>query len=372
MNYGPFSLGGLSVRELARRVWNAMYADAAWDTAAQLGYYFMLALFPLVLFVINLLTILQALEIIDPLMLTLRRVMPGQVFNLVSGELERVTSETRGDLLTLGAVATVWASSSGVEALLNTLNRAYDVRETRSYYKVRATSIAMTFVIGAMIVAGGALLAFGDHLSAMAAARMDRPWVSDTGAIANYLLGIFLMILGLEVIYYYGPNVANQKWRWVSPGSLVAVLLFVLASSGFSTYLRYSDSFSVMYGSIGAVIIMLFWLYILSLAFITGGEINAQIAAAARARGEGDAPMVGVEGEPPEPTEPLAEPAADPLPDDPIRDLLEAARRERGHARAALVAALGASGEAGEAAVPDLEAMLDDEHPAVDRRCQER
>jgi membrane protein len=327
MDYGPFSLGGLSVRELATRVWSAMYADAAWDTAAELGYYFMLAIFPLVLFVINILTILQALEIIDPMLLTLGRLMPPQAFALVRDELERVTSETRGDLLTLGAVATVWASSSGVEALLNVLNRAYDVRETRSYFKVRAMSIAMTFVIGLMFVAGGALLAFGDRLSAS---------VGSAGPAVNFVLGVVLLILGLEVIYYYGPNVANQKWRWVSPGSLVAVLLFVLASSGFSAYLRYSDSFSVMYGSIGGVIVMLFWLYILGLALITGGEINAQIAAAARARGEGDAPMVGVEAEPP------AEPAADRAPDDPVRYLVAMLDDEHPAVRAAAAAALDA------------------------------
>lgn len=367
MDYGPFSLGGLTVRELAGRVWNRIYADAAWDTAAQLGFYFMLALFPLVLVLVNILTILEALNFVDPLMATLQRLMPPQAFALLSGELERVTSETRGDLLMIGVVGAVWASSSGVEALLNTLNRAYEVRETRSYVKVRTTSILMTFAINLMIIAGGIILAFADRFALRAVEWLGAPW-GPAATAANTVFAVVLMILGVEVVFYYGPNVANQKWRWVSPGSLVGVLLFVLASAGFAAYVRFSDSYSVMYGSIGAVIVMLFWLYILGLALLTGGEINAQIAAAARAHGETDAPMVGVEGEPPKPDESAGGPP-DPVPavrgDDPVRDLVEAARRERGHARAALVAALGGCGHAAEAAVPDLTAMLEDEHPVV-------
>src|SRR3954470_22217620 len=114
MNYGPFSLGGLSVRVLARRVWDNLYRDAAWDTAAQLGYYFMLALFPLLLCLVSLLTILQFMDVIDPLMLTMRRLMPSQAFLLMRGEIARITAVPRGDLLTVGALGAIWSASSGV------------------------------------------------------------------------------------------------------------------------------------------------------------------------------------------------------------------------------------------------------------------
>jgi len=347
-----------------------MYADAAWDTAAQLGYYFMLALFPLVLFLVSLLTILQVIDVIDPLMLTMRRLMPSQAFLLMRGEIARITAVPRGDLLTFGALGAVWAASSGVEALLSSLNRAYEVRETRSYWKVRGTAIVMTFAIAGMIIVGGSLLMFGDRMASRAVAGLDSPLTAIAVASFNYLLGVALLILGLEVVYYYGPNVANQKWRWVSPGSLVGVLLFVLASSGFSLYVRYSNSYSFLYGSVGGVIILMFWLYILGLAFMTGGEINAQVAAAARSRGRSDAPMVGLEGEPPKPAEPPPPTAADapvesPSDDDPVRALMAAVRRERGHVKAALVRALGHLGAEAEPAVSDLTALLSDEHPAV-------
>ena len=299
MDYGPFSLGGLTPRELGKRVWTHMYEAAAWDTAAQLGSYFMLALFPLALFLVGLLTILDANDVIDPLLLTLGRLMPTQAFALLRGELERIAATPRGDLLTFGAVTAVWAASSGVEALLNTLNRAYEVKETRSYVKVRGKAILMTFAIVGMIITAGALLMTGDQMAARVAHAIDQPWATTAVAWFNYALGTLLLILGLEIVYYYGPNVANQKWRWVSPGSLVGVLLFVLASSGFSAYVRYSDPYSFLYGSVGAIVILLFWLYILGLAFLTGGEINAQVASAARGHGRADAPMVGVESEPP-------------------------------------------------------------------------
>ena len=365
MKYGPLDLGGLTVGELAKRVWNRLYADAAWDTAAELGFYFMLALLPLVLFLVSLGTVLQVLNVVDPLMLTLRWFMPPQAYALLATELARISSVPRGDLLTFGAVTAVWSASSGVEALLNTLNRAYEVRETRNYLMVRGTAMLMTLTIAVMIIVGGALLFYGDRIAARAAGSIDRPWAEGAVAWLNYVLGFVLMVLGIEVVYYYGPNVANQKWRWVSPGSLAGVALFVLASAGFSLYVRYSDSYNFLYGSIGAVIILLFWLYILGLALLTGGEINAQIAASARAHGQADAPMVGVEGEPPKPDAPPAGVAEIRADDDPVRALIEAARRERGHARAALVAALGAAGPAAEPAVRDLAVMLCDEHPGV-------
>jgi membrane protein len=347
MEYGPFSLGGLTTRELGKRVWTRMYEDAAWDTAAQLGYYFMLALFPLVLFLVGLLTVLEAIDVVDPLMLTLGRLMPPQAFALLRGELERIAATPRGDLLTFGALGAVWAASSGVEALLNSLNRAYEVHETRSYVKVRGTAILMTFAIVGMIITAGALLMFGDHMAARVAVAIDQPWATTAVAWFNYALGVLLLILGLEIVYYYGPNVANQKWRWVSPGSLVGVLLFVLASSGFSAYVRYSDPYSFLYGSMGAIVILLFWLYILGLAFLTGGEINAQVACAAREHGRRDAPKVGVESEPPNPDVDVQlkhEALVAALPA--LRELAGGGDPEIGAAAARIVAAVESGGEA--------------------------
>lgn len=346
MEYGPFSLGGLTMRELGKRVWTRMYADAAWDTAAQLGYYFILALFPLVLFLVSLLTVIEAGDVIDPLMLTLGRLMPAQAFALLRTELERITATPRGDLLTFGALGAVWASSSGVEALLNALNRAYEVRETRSYVKVRGTAILMTFAITGMIITAGGLLMFGDHMAARVAVAVDQPWATTAVAWFNYALGILLLFVGLEVVYYYGPNVANQKWRWVSPGSLVGVLLFVLASGSFSLYVQHSNSYSFLYGGVGAIVILLLWLYLLGLAFLTGGEINAQVACAARDHGRPDAPMVGVESETPTPEvavrlEHEALVAALPA----LRELVDGDDPELREAAARIVAAIDSRGE---------------------------
>src|SRR6185312_6947251 len=122
-------------------------------------------------------------------------------------------------------------------------------------------------------------------------------WFSSVGTIMNYVLGVALMVTGFELLFYFGPNIKGQKWRWISPGSVLGVIIFIAASAGFSLYIRFGGSYSNTYGSIGAVIILLLWLYLLGIGILLGGEVNSEIAKAALARGNMDAPKVPIKGE---------------------------------------------------------------------------
>lgn len=290
--YGPWNLGGLSVKQLLKRVYAEITDDAVVDAAAALGYYFMLALFPLLIFLVSLLGTFGSENLVKNLLTSLQTVMPGDVYKLLGGEIDRIMKTSSGSLLTFGAVATLWAASSGVVSLIDGLNRAYDVTDSRSFVKRRLIALGLTVTLAVLIICGSVMLVMGDKISLLLAKWTGLEWMKSSAMVINFVLGLGLMFAGLEIIYYAGPNVKNQKFAWISPGSIVGVVVFILSSVGFSLYVRFSGGYGATYGSLGAVIVLMLWLFLLGLAIVLGGEINAEIAAAARRHGEADAPNI--------------------------------------------------------------------------------
>lgn len=295
MAFGPWQLGGLSPRELGKRVYNEMSDDAVFDAAAALAYYFMLAIFPLLIFMISMLATIQALDLVNTVTRTLESAMPGDASKLITTEIQRIMKDTSGGLLTFGALGTLWAASSGVVSLLDGLNRVYDVQETRGLIKQRLLAVGLTVALALLIIVGAVALMAGGKVSEWAAEQTGMAWVETVGSIVHYIIGVGFMFLGLEVIYFFGPNVKGQKWKWVTPGSLVGVIMFILSSVAFTLYLQFSGGYSATYGALGAVIVLMLWLYLLGLAVMTGGEVNAEIAAAALEKGSRTAPKIAVE-----------------------------------------------------------------------------
>jgi membrane protein len=267
--------GGLGIQELAARVWREANDDKVWGSAAELAYYFLFALFPMLIFLTNLVGFLP--EIQTNILSGLAKVLPPEAVALVEKTLRDVTANSSGGLLSFGIIGTLWSASGGVVSLMDSLNIAYDVREGRSFWKQRLISVCLTVSLCLLIILGTMLIMFGDKFSL---------WLSRTlglGAafkllwqIFDYLLGLGLILLGLELFYYFGPNV-KQKWRWLSAGGVFAVGAIILGSLIFSLYLRYAPSYSATYGSLGAVIVLMWWLYIFGLVLLLGGEINAEI-----------------------------------------------------------------------------------------------
>ncbi len=280
-----FDLGGLSIWELTRRVWAELIDDNVTDAAAQLGYYFMLAMFPLLIFLLSSVALVSNADLVAPLLATLHRIMPGQAFDLMRREVDRILAASNGGLVTFGMLGTIWAASSGVASLVGTLNRAYDAVETRSFLKIRAISVGLTFALVLLLVAGSTLLVTGRSIADHVARLFGVEWLGTVaGGGLNYVVGFVILCVAIELVYYFGPNVRDRRWTWISPGSLVSTALFTLGSFGFSIYVRFSDAYSITYGSIGAVIVLLLWLYIFGLAIVVGAEVNAEIRNAA-ARG---------------------------------------------------------------------------------------
>jgi len=272
-------LGGLALGELAKKIWLEVYEGSILSRAAELAYYFLLALFPMLIFLTSLIGFLPDAQ--ENIFRALASVMPGEAMKLVHETILDVVRNRSGGLISFGVLGALWAASGGVSAVMNALTVAYDVKEDRSFWKVRLIAVGLTVILASLIVVGVILIMFGDRFSVWLAA-----WLGLGAAFAvfwgvvDYLLGLALVFLGLQFIYYFGPNI-KQGWRWITHGAVFAVVSLVIASLLLSLYLRYGPSYSATYGGLGAVIVLMLWLYLIGAAVILGGEVNANIRRAA-------------------------------------------------------------------------------------------
>jgi membrane protein len=272
---GQSLLGGLTFIELAKRVWREASEDEATSRAAELAFYFLLAFFPLLIFLISILGFAPSAQ--DRLVDYLTKAAPPETTGLLRDWVRDVASKTTGSLLSFSLLGSLWAASSGMEALMRTLNIAYEVEEGRPWWKSRLVAIGLVLALGIFVIGGALLIVYGDALAAALAGWFGLGEVfAAIWPYVDYLIGLALLMVGMGMIYYLAPN-AEQRWRWITPGAVFAVVAAVIASFLFSIYLRYARSYSAIYGSLGAVIVLMLWFYILGLAIFLGGEVNAEV-----------------------------------------------------------------------------------------------
>ncbi len=253
--------------------------DDALGLAAQLAYYLILALFPFILVLVSLMGTFGSQELASEVLGYFRQVMPQQAYeiietftgNIISGEAEAP------ELFTFGILFTIWAASGAFAALINALNRAYDVQETRPFWKVRVIAILMTLGLSVLILVGVLLLVLGPQIGEVIANLFGLGDLFElVWDVARWPAALFFMVLTVALLYYFAPD-ANQPFRWITPGGLIGVLLWVLASVAFNFYVSNFGSYDKTYGSIGAVIVLLLYLYISSLAILFGATLNATL-----------------------------------------------------------------------------------------------
>jgi len=288
-----WNLGGLSVKELGRRVIHEIQDDDCFGRAAQLAYYFLFALFPFFLVLTTLLGYLPVPNLMDRLMETLAEMLPGEALQLVQENVRELVTNRRGGLLSLGILAALWTSSSAITSIIDGLNRAYDVEEGRPFWKVRLIAILLTIGLSLFIIVSIVLLTFGPQIGAWIADQVGLGRVFQiTWNILRWPVIVGLLIIAMALIYYIAPDV-EQEWQWITPGSIVAVIGWLVASLGFSYYVNNFGSYNATYGSIGAVIVLLTWMYVSGFFILVGGEINAEIehaASSGKDPGEKDLP----------------------------------------------------------------------------------
>jgi membrane protein len=293
---GENVLGGLTLKELALRAWRETNEDNVFGHAAELAYYFLLALFPMLIFLSSLVGFLPEAQ--EKIFYALARVVPGDAMRLVHETIRDVVRNRSGGLLSFGVMGAIWAASGGVTAVMGTLNVAYGAKEERSFWKVRLVAVSLTVMLAIIVVGGVILIMFGDRFSVHLATWLGLGrYFTVVWSVVDYLLGLGFVFLGLQLIYYYGPNV-EQSWRWITPGAVFAVISLIIASLLLSLYLRFAPSYSATYGSLGAVIVLMLWLYLMGTVVLIGGEINSEIMQAAgkpviQKETSGDRPATG-------------------------------------------------------------------------------
>lgn len=291
-----WALGGLSVKQLARRVWLAIDENNVLGRASELAYSFILSVFPLLIFLLALFGLFASHGTVleSNLLYYLSRVLPPAAFVLLSKTIAEITQNTGSAKLTLGIFLALFSASGGVSAMISTLDGAYGVRESRSWFKVRGIALALTCALAILVLTALILVLGGGFVVDFLAHRLQ------LGAFAivswkamQFAAALFFVVIAFSLIYYFGPDLKEQHWYWITPGSLIGVLLWLTASVAFRVYLHFFDTYSKTYGSLGAAIILLIWFYVTGFAFLIGGEINAEIEHAAAERGHPEAKQEG-------------------------------------------------------------------------------
>ena len=291
-----WELGGLSVSQLNKNVWRAFNDNFLLDRSAGLAINFILAMFPLLLFLLTILGMFAArgTALRTNLIQYLAEVLPPAGFQVVSHTLAEVTKNAGGGKLTLGVALTLWFASGGMSSMISALDGAYAVREGRSWFKVRGIAVSLTVAISILVISALVAVLAGSYAANVLGTHYGLGQAAIISwRVAEIIVALFSVALSFSLIYYWGPDLHEQHWYWITPGSVVGVLLWVAASFGFRAYLHFFNSYSKTYGSLGAAIILLMWLYITGLAFLIGGEVNAQIEHAAALRGHPEAKAPG-------------------------------------------------------------------------------
>ena len=291
-----WKLGGLSWLELGKRVWAEVQKDNVFGRAAELSYYFLLALFPLLIFITSTIGIAlgSGTGTRHQLFSYLSRIMPPSAFQLLDNTMREVSESSGGGKLSFGILAALWAASNGLSAITQSLNTAYDLEESRPWWKQRLTAIVLTMALSVLIILALVLVVAGGHIAEwLASVYGFGPVFPTTWKIIQWPVVLGCMILAFALIYYFAPDFREQSWQWLTPGAAIGVALWLLVSLAFRVYLNFFDSYSATYGSLGAVIILMLWLYFTGTAVLIGGEINSEIENAAAKRGEPDAKEKG-------------------------------------------------------------------------------
>ena len=272
-------------KTFAGRLWTRIDDHDLLGRAAQLSYYFLLAVFPLLLVLVTLLGYFaeSGSELHNKLLSYLSTVMPSSSVMLVHTTLDEITKARGGGKLSVGILAALWAASNGMGAISSTLNVAYAVKEDRPWWRVRLVAIFLTIMVSLFIIVALAIVFFGGHLGDRVAAHFGfSAAFTIAWRVLQWPIALVFLLLTFDLIYYLAPNDRRPKRRLWTGGAITAVVLWLLVSFGFRLYLHFFNSYSVTYGSLGALIVLMLWFYFTGLAILIGGEVNSELELQAR------------------------------------------------------------------------------------------
>jgi membrane protein len=264
----------LTWRDVFRKtLTEAFFRDNVFGLAAQLAFYYFFALFPALLVLIAFASFFPLERMLDTILGALSGVAPPEVLTIVADQAQQISEERQGGLLTVGLIVAFWTTSTAMTAVIDTLNRAYGVEDSRPFWHVRLTAIALSLGVTLFVLTSFALVLLGPQLAERLA---PVPAVEWTLKILQWPVVFALASFGIAIVYYFAPDV-EQDWVWLTPGSVFATMLWLAASLGFRIYVVHLGAYTETYGAIGGVMVLMLWFYISGLAMLLGAEMNAEI-----------------------------------------------------------------------------------------------
>ena len=266
-----------NIKYFFNRLYDKMFDEDTLGNAAQVAFYFSFSLFPLLLFLISLFGLV--LESADDFRLELfaylRRIMPVTAYDLVFNTMNEVIEKSSGGKITVGILIALWSSSAGLDALRGALNEVYQIKETRPYWKTKPLSLLLTLVIGLLVFIALGIVFYGSQFVVWLLAISHLPIRSPFFVgFLKWTTILAVLLFAFALVYNALPDRKIFRWQWITPGAIAGIALWLAASNGFRIYLGYFDSYSKTYGSLGAMIILMLWLYITALVILVGGVIN--------------------------------------------------------------------------------------------------
>lgn len=285
----------MTVFQLGKRVWHQIEHDEVFTRSAALSYYSVFALVPMVFFLMAVLGIFagQSEHLRASLLNYFGRVVPPVAFTLIEKALSEVSRSSSGFKLIFGLVLSLWSGAGGISSIMDALNRCYHIVESRPYWKRMLVALSLTVAMVALTVCALVIVLYGGSIAEFLGRHLGLSTVIVMAwKVIQWPIALFFVVSAFALIYHWGPD-ANQRWQWITPGLAFAVSTWIGASVLFRVYLHFYNSFSRSYGSLGAVIVLLLWLYITGMAILIGGEINSGIEDAAAKRGQREAREAG-------------------------------------------------------------------------------
>jgi len=262
-------------KDIAKRTAKEVKQDQVPLLAAGVAFYTLLALFPAIIAGVSIYGLVADPETVRSQIDKLTQMLSPETATILSQQIKQVTSGAGGALglaTVIGILTALWSASSGMKALITGVNLAYDEGESRKFVKLRGLSLLLT--LGAMVllaVAGATIVGFPPIADNLPTALQ---WV--LGVLRFVVLAV-LLVLGLAALYRYAPDRDEPKWTWVSWGSGVATVLWILASIGFSIYVNSFGNYNKTYGALAGIIILMFWLYLTAVIVLVGAELNTEM-----------------------------------------------------------------------------------------------
>lgn len=271
----------MSVHGLKEALWRTgedLNRKHTLQMAAALSYYFVMSLFPALILLSAIFVYLPVHDLLNQAFALMGGFAPKDTIALVQKVVSDVISPNRSAFLSFGILGTVWAASGGFSATIEALNIAYEVEESRPFWRTRPLAIGLTFIIGLLLLIALGVMIVGPDFGAWLASRLHMSWLfAASWPYIHWLVAVGFTVLSVECLYFLAPNVKQRFWSTL-PGAILSVACWIVLSYGLGVYFRSFANFNKTYGTLGAAVALMIWLYWTGFFMLLGAELNCQLA----------------------------------------------------------------------------------------------